>query len=348
MRINRWRMFFAFLGPVAVASGASMGVVSSYSTTHNYLFNVPGPFPTVSVFRYAVNTRAFEPAPGWDVHNRSGTWAIVGPGSFSTTERAGTDRPTAGFVDAGATASVFGNVTAWGAGLYSATMNASGIAHANLVGNRANASSSMSTMILRAGWNWRAGRFVWRPVIVDQVSGNAAAVGNRPRVVRNRDPIMVRGLLPDGSEDPAFVDSFFDVFLEMSGGGSWDDAGLRAIDAEGPLDLKLSLVRESPFVAGVPGRLDLQVVDGMVTQSVATGPFSGVGVPPVGTMLGGSLDLPGLSNLNDSIFAFDYDLSNWGERELMFEFSGGGASDIPEPAALMLIGVTGTMLLRRR
>lgn len=348
MRIRRWILMSAVLGTSAVACGLASGVVSSYSTTHNYLFSVPGPLPTVSLFNYSVNTRAFEPAPGWDVHNRAGVWAIIGPGGFGTSERAGTDRPTPGFFDAGATASVSANVLNWGGGLYSATMNSSGVAHANFIGNRANASSSLNTMILRAGWNWRAGRFVWRPVIVDQVSGNATAVGNRPRVVRNRDPIMVRGLFPDGSEDPAYVDSFFDVFLEMSGGGTWDDTGFRATDTDGPLDLRLSLVRESPLVLGPPGRLDLQVVDGVVTQSVATGPFSAVGAPPVGTLLGGSLALPSLSNLNDSIFAFDYDLSNWGERDLMFEFSGDGSSDIPEPGTLMLSGMMAALLLRRR
>ncbi len=309
---------------------------ASYSVTHSYTFsNVTGA-PSVALFNYGLSAGAYEPTPGWDWVSRGGQWAIVGVGGFADSARVGTDRPNPQFIDAGATAGVAASVFGWG-GLYSASMTSYGSAHAQFWPDMAYANSWMNTRIW-APTTWGLGRIVWRPIISDSVGGSAWAQGTRRRPIRNRDPIYATGL--DESGNPLWVESFFDVFLETASGVEWQDTGFKATGLQDPLDLKLNIDMTSPFLSS-GGLLNLEIVDGMVTTSNATGIFLGMGIPPVGTNVGNMLELPGLINE----FTLDYNLTSHSAEGLLFELSGDGAGEIPEPATLGLLAVCAFSLL---
>lgn len=322
------------------AATAQPGTVSSYSVTHNYVFTTPGGLPPISLFNYAVSARAFEPAPGWDNRVASGNWGIFGPGAFGISRRAGTDRPAPGFFDAGATASVSAVVNNWGGGVYSASMNSSGTAHARFAPpNRAMASSRLNTQIF-APWGWRFGRLAWRPIISDSVSGSASIVRNR-----RWDPINFRILDASGAQMES--GSFFDVFLEWTPSGDagfeWNDAGLTA----GPLSemfLRIDMP-PNPFTT-MSGQLEFSVVGGLVTQSIATGFFGGFGLPALGSNVSGGLNLPNFGNH----FEFDYDFSNVPNgANVEFDLDGGGETDVvPGPGVLVLAGMALLVPRRRR
>lgn len=312
---------------------------SSYNVTHTYWFQVPNGLPPLAFFNYRLNAGAFEPLPGWDLAARNGQWAILGGGAFGDVVRVGTDRPRLGFTDAGATAGVNANVFAWGGGNWRASMRSWGNAHANFIPDMAFASSSMNTRIWAS--SWRNGRIVWTPMIFDQVGGGAWAAGNRWRPIRNRDPILFSGLDPAGNE--MWIESFFDVFLELSSPLEWDDAGFRVNDPNGPVDLTLALDMTNPFMTSPGGQLKLDIRDGHVLTSMGTGIFASLPLPMVGSMLGSTLTLP-LS----SEFVIDYDLTSKPSADLVITLEGGGDGIVPEPAMLAVIGLTGSLLLRRR
>lgn len=329
--------------PLVLASGVASGQVTSsaYNVTHSYVFTVPAGLPPIAVFNYNLAASAFEPAPGWDVNARANNWAIgVAPLVFNDVVRAGTDRPRVGFTDAGATAGVNASVTNWGGGTWAASMTSYGSAHAQFIPNRAFASSNLNTRIW-AGWTWRNGRIVWRPIINDSVGGSASAQGQRWRPIRNRDPIMFSGLDAGGNE--MWVESFFDVFLELSGPMDWDTTGFRALDTTGALDMSLSLAMDNPLITSGRGKLNLAVVDGMVTQSLGTGVFATLPLPGVGTNIGGALTLP-LTNE----FVIDYDLTPRGPSDLLITLGGGGDALLPEPGVALMSWVGVTMLTIRR
>jgi hypothetical protein len=336
----KWRLF-VLLAVVCcctpLVAQAQWPTSSSYSVTHSYTFSGVAGLPSVAFLNYGVNARAFEPIPGWDTNGRSGQWAIVGTGGFSDVVRAGTDRPRLGFTDAGATAGVNASVLNWG-GTYSASMTSYGSAHAQFVPDWAAAGSWMNTRIW-APTTWRFGRIVWRPVINDFVGGSALAQGNRWRPVRNRDPIVVSGL--DAGGNSQWVQSFFDVFLETAGELNWGDTGFMASDSSGAVDLELNIDMTNPLLAS-RGLLNLEILDGVVTTSEATGIFAGMGIPTVGTPVGGTLSLPGLTNE----FTLDYDLTGLPAVEgLMFELGGDGGAIAPEPTTLSMLAVGGLCLL---
>jgi hypothetical protein len=220
-------------------------------------------------------------------------------------------------------------------------MTSSGSAHAQFIPDRAFANSAMNTTIF-APWGWNNGRIVWRPIINDRVSGGAGAVGNRWRPVRNRDPIMVSGM--DAAGNALWTESFFDVFLELTGDLDWGTGGLMVNDPSGPVDMQLKIDMSSPFTAQ-HGVLDLDIRDGIVHTSVGTGEFSTLSLPPVGWNVGNLFTLPGLTNE----FNLDYDLISLGAvQELKFELSGDGSGIVPEPAALVFFSLGGMFLMRRR
>ncbi|MFT3787853.1 MAG: hypothetical protein QM770_17060 [Tepidisphaeraceae bacterium] len=296
----------------------------------------------MATFNYNLYTSAFEPAPGWDVNSRIGGWAIgVGPVAFSDSARAGTDRPRAGFVDAGATAGVNANVGNWGGATWGASMTSYGSAHANIFPDQAFAFSNINTKIY-AGWSWRNGHIVWSPIISDSVGGSAFAAGTRWRPIRNRDPISFSGLDLGGNE--LWTDSFFDIFLELSAPMDWDATSFRTTDPTGPLDLSFSIAMDDPFITSGKGTMNLQIVNGQVTQSQTTGVFGTLGLPSVGTVVGNSLTLP-LGNQ----FTIDYDLTPRGASDLLVTLGGGGSALLPEPTSVCaaLVGVS-VLVLRRR
>jgi hypothetical protein len=312
---------------------------SSYSVTHTYWFQVPNGLPPISFFNYRLGAAAFEPLPGWDVAARNGQWAILGGGAFADTVRAGTDRPRFGFTDAGATAGVNANVLNWGGGNWRASMRSWGNAHAQFIPDMAFANSAMNTQIWAS--SWRNGRIIWTPVINDLVGGSAWAVGNRWRPIRNRDPIHFTGLDAAGGE--MWTESFFDIFLELSSPVDWDASGLRVNDPNGPVDMTLALDMTNPFMTSPGGQLKLDIQNGEVMTSMGTGIFASLPLPMVGSMLGSTLTLP-LSNE----FTIDYDLTGKPSPDLLITLDGGGDGIIPEPAMLAVVGLTGSLLLRRR
>lgn len=339
MMLNR----FSSIGLLLVAAAGTTAVaqpntVSSYSVTHNYVFNTGGGAP-VSLFNYAVSARAFEPAPGWDNQGTGGNWGIFGPGVFGASRSAGTDRSAPGFFDAGATASVSANVTNWGGGLYTASMNSSGTAHARFAPpNRAFASSRLSTQIF-APWGWGFGRLGWRPIISDTVSGSASVVRNR-RI----DPIHFG--IRDASGALLATGSFFDVFVDWAPAADasfqWDDTGLTT-GALSDLVLRIDMPA-NPFTT-TSGLLELNVSGGFVTTSIATGQFAGFGLPGVGTNVAGGLSLPSFGNFFD--FEYDFTSINGGDS-VEFLLDGGGETDIvPAPGTLALLGL-GLIASRRR
>ncbi len=310
---------------------------SSYFVSHTFNFNTGGAVP-VAVFNYNALARAFEPLPGWDVQGGPGQWAIVGPGNFSQQARAGTDRPTPLFFDAGATASVNAAVNNWGGGAYSATMTSAGSAHARIFPNRADATSSLTTSIF-APWSWASGTLTWRPIIFgDVVSGSASARGT---AMRFSDPIQVNVL--DAAGNYIRFDSFFDVFTEFTNYSvNWDDAGLRA----GPgSDFVLNIsMPDSPFLSQ-SGSLQFEIEDGLVTTSLATGFFSTVVLPGIGEDLSDGFTIADLTNL----FTFDYDFTSLLDgASLEFILGGDGAAIVPAPNAALLIALAGVTALGRR
>lgn len=328
-----------FLGSLVLACAAggvasAQPTTSTYNVTHQYWFNA-GALPPIALLNYSVSARAFEPAPGWDSRSVNGQWGIFGSGAFSLFRSAGTDRAAPGFIDAGATAGVSATVQNWGGGIYQATMNSSGIAHAQFSPpNQAIASSNLSTTIF-AGRSWAAGQLRWTPIIADTVSGNASVMRTR-----NLDPITFE--VYDDVGNLVIIDSFFDVYTELSSSMTWDANGLET----GALtDMTLSIdVPTSPFM-DISGRLDLQVIGGTVTQSSATGMFAGAGLPGIGADLSGGLFLPGLSNE----FEFNYDFSSLANADsFVIHLSGGGFTAIPAPGSIALIALGGVVGTRRR
>ena len=312
---------------------------SSYGVTHGYVFQVPNALPPVAVLNYQTYAAAYEPLPGWDVDADNGWAAIVGTGTFGFSSQAGTDRPHPAFTDAGATAAVSATVSQWGGGLYSASMTSAGSAHAAFIPDLAFAGSSLNTTIVAPVFGWNAGRIIWRPIIHDTVSGSAFAQGQRTRPVVNHDPITV--------EYGTTIESFFDVFTELSGDLLWDNTGLHAQDLLGELDMTLRIDMDSPSIVST-GNLLLEIENGVVTTSNATGVFAGLGAPVAGTIVGGTLDLP----LMDE-FQIDYVLPDTGIDEYVFTLGGGGQgmAGVPEPATVALALewlVLGGLVWRRR
>ena len=342
MRVSRlWLVGVCFLmlclAPLWVQAQVNN---SAYNVTHTYVFQVPNGLPPISFFNYRLAAGAFEPLPGWDLAARNGQWAILGPGAFSDTVRVGTNRPNPQYTDAGAVANVNANVIGWGGGIWRASMNSSGNAHANFIPDMAFANSTMNTQIW-AAWTWRNGRIVWVPIINDQVGGGAWAVGTRWRPVRNRDPIHFSGLSASG--DVLWTESFFDIFLELSSPLDWDASGFRVTDPNGPVDLSLALDMTNPFMTSAGGQLKLEINSGEVTTSMGTGIFAGLPLPMVGSFVGNNLTLP-LGNE----FTIDYDLTAKGPSDLLITTEGGGGGLVPEPAMLSLAGLGALMYLRRR
>lgn len=325
-------VFGAALLWAAAGSVCAQPTVSTYNVTHQYWFNA-GVLPPRSVLNYAVSARAFEPFPGWDSRGAFGQWNILGPGAFSLQRSAGTDRNAPWFTDAGATAGVNAWIQNWGGGIYQATMNSYGTAHARFVPpNQAHAASSLSTTIFAGRWN--AGRIRWTPIIQDNVSGNASIV--RTRI---SDPVVFQGFDTDGNL--LFDESFFDVFTSLDASLSWDSSGLET-GALNDMTLRID-IPTSPFM-NLSGLLDLQVTGGIVTHSVATGMFNGVGLPGVGADLSGGLFLPDLTN----DFEFDYDFSSLDPESLVIHLSGGGWTHIPSPGGTALLALGAIFSVRRR
>lgn len=323
---------------VGAYSAWAQPAVSTYNVTHQYWFNA-GALPPISRLNYAVSTRAFEPAPGWDARGAIGQWNILGQGNFSLQRRAGTDRAAPGFLDAGATAGVNANIQNWGAGFYHATMNSFGTAHARFSPpNRAFANSTLSTTIF-APRSWAFGRLRWTPIIFDTVSGSATI--DNPVRIWNGDPIVFEVF--DSVGNLMVIDSFFDVWTELDGSLSWDANGLQT-GALSNMTLRID-IPTSPFM-DLSGLLDVRVESGLVTQSTATGMFAGVGLPGVGTDVSGGLFLPTLTN----DFEFNYDFTSLADADsFVIHLSGGGLTDIvPSPSCVSLLTLGAIFSARRR
>jgi len=185
-----------------------------------------------------------------------------------------------------------------------------------------------------------AGRLRWRAVSVVSASGCTQPC------VRVRDPIdfVARSLSTGETRSGTLLD--IDYSLDQGSGRiDWTDGVLSIESGEAhPVSGSFSLDLDSPFTVQ-QGRVSFTFVDGIVTQSVATGVFEGK-LPGVGRSAIGGFSLGAVE--------LDYDFGFGNDPiALGLSFSNGGQADVisvvPEPHAALLAGggVLSLLCLRR-
>lgn len=168
---------------------------------------------------------------------------------------------------------------------------------------------SMAMVEAQGGRELRDGSIRWRWVVRDIVVGRASSR-------RQVDPIDYT--VTDRATGDVSTGTFFNATVEVLGAGagggfSWEND---VVEIESPnVDLKVEF--PSPFTS-LQGVLELQVREGKVSFSNATGHYAGA-LPPVGTEVPFSFPL---ANEEE----FDYDLGSVGgdDVDVNLEFSGGG------------------------
>lgn len=335
----------AVAGAVAlIFAGTAVGQLTSgsYSVTHTYLFTTPAGLPPVAFFNGSAQAGAFEPAVGWDTRGIAVNGWGIGQGAFNQQARAGTDRPTAGFFDAGATAGIAANVLNWGGGLWSASMQSYGSAHASRFPNRAFATSSLSTQISTPVW--ANGQLRWTPRIIDAVGGG---VSTRGFSFRRTDPINLAVF--DALGQQLENERWFDFEALTNDPMEWGPGGM-SMGAHPDVRLTMSRAASAFLPGQAGGAADWEVVNGLVTRSELTGVFQGI-LPPVGTDLSAGFNFSQLST-DAPWLTFNFDFSGIGPGSSLRWGLGGDGSvfipTIPAPGAAGMLALAGIIAARRR
>jgi hypothetical protein len=214
-------------------------------------------------------------------------------------------------------------------------------------GGFARARSAAALTAGQLGINPR-GQIFWRPLFWSYVSGEGSAFAAIPRL---RDPIAYTITDPT-TGDTLLQGNLLDISAEFDGFGSsleWGflgspDSGNSGNESPAPDDnLNINFLNSGLFKIDLtdpavsnPGLLDLACERGLVTASIASGRFSGVTLPSVGTSCATSIPLS-LLNL-DSNYDFT-GLIPTSEVNLGFDLGGDGeaVASVPEPTSTLSI-----------
>jgi hypothetical protein len=189
---------------------------------------------------------------------------------------------------------------AWNGIAVTGTTLAQGFASASFPGESAFSSANAAAFVAVGGLDWRRGRLNWTGFIGSAVGGSAFATGP----VRPRDPVtfVIRDDVGSVIESGSLLSVLLDLNIRMDGGTEvevynpaeyyWDPARGFFTNAA---DFILNVTIDSPFVPlASRGSLVLVSNSGIVTEAHATGRYSTIALPGVGTPVGAGILRPGL------------------------------------------------------
>ncbi len=196
------------------------------------------------------------------------------------------------------------------------------------------------------GWQWtdvnrKTGELRWVGMYHRVATTAGPAKTKQSQSIR--DPIDIR-FFDRLTDDVLFTDSFFDVFMELSGDGDGSmtlDSGKLIVDT--PAGAGTVHINAGSDYTDVRGSLELAVNNGVVTGVNTTGVFAGT-MPALGS------PAQFVANIGLVDLKFDYDrvTPQTVNAELRATVEGSGAVPEPSGAAALLIGSALTVFRSRK